>query len=130
MSSYADAQLAYTSSSILTAPPERLVLMLYDGALRFLAQAAAAFEAGELPLALEKVRRVDAILDELNLSLDMSHGELPARLRSIYLFCKQHLLECSLRKDPEGIRVIAGLLAELREAWEQVGDGQAGAAAP
>ena len=129
MSSYADAQLAYATSSILTAPPERLVLMLYDGAIRFLAQAVTALEAGEPSLALEKVRRVDAIIDELNVSLDMSQGELPDRLRSIYLFCKQHLLESSVRGDADGIRTVAGLLAELRDAWEQVSSGRSAAVA-
>jgi flagellar protein FliS len=129
MSVYADAQNAYTTSSILTAPPERLVVMLYDSAIRFVSQAAAAVEAGDLRLATQRVQRVDAILDELNLSLDMSHGELPERLRSIYLFCKRHLVESLLRKDPEGLRVVSGLLAELRDAWEQIAGGSGAEAA-
>ena len=40
-----DAKRAYTESSVLTAPPERLVVMLYDGAIRFLSQAAVAMRA-------------------------------------------------------------------------------------
>ena len=128
MSAYADAQAAYTTQSILTAPPERLVVMLYDSAIRFLAQAAAAFDGGDVELAHTKLRRVDAIIDELNLSLDMSYGELPERLRSIYLFCRRHLLEATLHKDSAALRTVATLLAELREAWEQVANGAAPAA--
>ena len=120
MSVYADAQHAYTTSSILTASPEQLVVMLYDSAIRFVGQAATAIENGNLKLANQRVQRVDAILDELNVSLDMSHGQLPERLRSIYLFCKRHLVESLLRKDPAGLRTVAGLLSELRDAWEQI----------
>jgi flagellar protein FliS len=134
MSAYADAQAAYTTQSILTAPPERLVVMLYDSAIRFLAQAAVAVEGDDVELAHAKLKRVDAIIDELNFSLDMSYGELPERLRSIYLFCKRHILQAMLHRDAAALRTVAGLLAELRQAWEQVANGeapglQAGAAA-
>ena len=128
MSAYADAQAAYATQSILTAPPERLVVMLYDSALRFLNQAASAYEEGDARLGLAKVRRVDAILAELNASLDMSYGELPERLRSIYVFCRQHLLDASLQRDPAGVRQVARLLASLHEAWESVAPGAAQAA--
>ena len=128
MSAYADAQAAYATQSILTAPPERLVVMLYDSALRFLNQAASAYEEGDARLGLAKVRRVDAILAELDGSLDMSYGELPERLRSIYVFCRQHLLDASLQRDPAGVRQVARLLASLHEAWESVAPGAAQAA--
>jgi len=120
MTAYADARQAYKESSILTAPPERLVLLLYDGAIRFLGQAAEATRAGDLELARARTRRAGAIIDELNLSLDMSYGELPERLRGIYLFCKRHLLESSVRRDPAAIERVASLLAELRDAWVEV----------
>ncbi len=123
MTAYAHAQSAYTTSSILTAPPERLVVMLFDGAIRFLGQAAAAIEAGDAVRANERAQRVGAIVDELNYSLDMSYGEIPERLRSIYEFCKHHLLACCLHKDAEGLRQIARLLGELRDAFEQVANG-------
>ena len=91
---YAGANRAYTESSILTAPPERLVVMLYDGAIRFLKQAAAAERNGHHQLFLERLRRGEAIIDELNVTLDMAQGgEVAVRLRSIYLFCKRHLVE-------------------------------------
>jgi flagellar protein FliS len=125
VSAYADAQAAYAAQSVLTAPPERLVVMLYDSALHFLNQAASAYEEGDAALGLAKLRRVDAILGELDASLDMSYGELPERLRSIYVFCRQHLLEASLQRDPAAIRQVTRLLASLHEAWESVVDGSA-----
>jgi flagellar protein FliS len=128
MSSYADAQSAYARQSILTAPPERLVIMLYDSAIRFLEDAAVATERSDVKLVNLKTKRVAAIIDELNVSLDMSYGELPARLRTIYGFCSEQLVNSMLKRNAKGYRDLAELLTELREAWVEVAE--SGAAAP
>jgi flagellar protein FliS len=120
MNPYAEAQRAYTESSVMTAPPEVLVVMLYDGAIRFLRQGAGAYRSGRIEHALDRVRRAEAIVNELNLALDMSHGELPARLRSIYLYCKRQFNDAMLHADPEPLEVVQRLLGELRGAWNQV----------
>ena len=120
MSTYANARQAYTQSSILTASREELVVMLYDGAIRFLRQSAEAMRGGDREGSRNKMRRAEAIIDELNTSLDMSYGEVPARLRSIYLFCKRHLIHANAATDPEAIEAVVRLLAELRSAWNQI----------
>lgn len=120
MTDYANARRAYNQSAILTAPPERLVVMLYDGAIRFLSQAAAAMRAGNARIAWQRMMRADAILNELDLTLDMSQGEIPARLRSIYLFCRRQLIEANRDADPGRIDAVGRMLGELRESWEQV----------
>lgn len=120
MNPYTSAQQAYTESSVLTAPPARLVVMLYDGAIRFLNIGAAALRNGDQVQARDRIRKAEAIIDELNHSLDMSQGDIPVRLRSIYLFCKRHLLQASIQKDPAAIDVVIGLLGELREAWDRI----------
>jgi flagellar protein FliS len=114
------ASKAYTESSVLTASPERLVVMLYDGAIRFLHQAAAAMEGGDRQQAQYRLRRADAIVDELNLSLDMTQGELPSHLRAIYLFCRRQIVEAIVQQAVEPIRVVIGLLAELRQSWDRL----------
>jgi flagellar protein FliS len=111
---------AYTEASVLTAPPGRLVVMLYDGAIRFLAQATAAMRAGDRGRMRERMARAVAIIDELNVTLDMSHGEIPERLRSIYLFCKRELAEASMQSEPARVEAVSGLLSELRESWEML----------
>jgi flagellar secretion chaperone FliS len=120
MNPYADAQRAYAESSVITAPPERLVVMLYDGAIRFLRQGAGAYQNGQIEHALDRCRRAEAIVNELNLSLDMSYGEVPERLRSIYLYCKRQLNDAMLHADPAPLEVVQRLLGELRGAWDQV----------
>ena len=120
MNPYAAAKAAYTEASVLTASPERLVVMLYDGAIRFLRQSAAFMRDGRRDQARDRLRKAQAVLDELNRTLDHRHGELPARLASIYGFCSRHLIESTLQADPDGYETVARLLSELRESWDQL----------
>jgi flagellar protein FliS len=121
MTPYAAAQNAYRDSAILTAPPERLVVMLYDGAHRFLFQAATALRSGDLVTTNAKLQRAEAIIKELRATLNFeAGGELATRLEAIYAFCQRHLLEARLERDPDRIEQVMALLAELREAWEQI----------
>lgn len=122
MNGYAAAKTAYTASAVMTATPERLVVMLFEGALSFLARASAASRAGNAVRAGENVRRTVAIIDELNLTLDMSRGDIPERLRSIYLFCKRQLLEAASGNDAETMDTVSRLLAELHEAFAEIAD--------
>jgi flagellar protein FliS len=111
---------AYRENSILTASPEQLVVMLYDGAGRFLRQAEGSIIDGSWLQASEKLSRAEAIIDELLATLDMDAGEVADRLQSIYVFCKTRLIEARIERDPVRVDQVARLLAELREAWSQV----------
>jgi flagellar secretion chaperone FliS len=113
---------AYTEASVLTASPGRLVVMLYDGAIRFLAQGAVAMRAGDRERMRDRLRRAEAIVDELNLILDMRYGEIPAQLSSLYLFCKRQIQEASIKVEPERVDHVVHLLTDLRESWEQIAD--------
>jgi flagellar secretion chaperone FliS len=111
---------AYRENSIMTASPEQLVVMLYDGAGRFLRQAEGAMLDGSWLLASEKLSRAEAIIDELLATLDMDAGEVADRLQSIYVFCKMRLIEARLHRDSVRVDQVARLLSELREAWSHV----------
>ena len=111
---------AYRENSILTASPEQLVVMLYDGAGRFLRQAEGSMIDGSWLQASEKLSRAEAIIDELLATLDMDAGEVAERLQSIYVFCKTRLIEARIERDPVRVDQVARLLGELREAWSQV----------
>src|SRR4051812_46577219 len=117
---YATAQQAYRDSSVLTAPPERLVVMLYDGAHRFLFQAAHAMRSGDISTMNNRMQRAEAIINELRGTLDHKNGgENAGRLESIYAFCQRHLLDARLKRDAERIEQVMKLLADLRQAWDQ-----------
>ena len=115
-----NAPQAYRSNAVLTASPEQLVVMLYDGAIRFLRQADALFSEGAWPQAIERIGRAQAIVDELLCTLNMDAGELSQRLESIYVFCAGHLRDARLRKDAARVRQVARLLGELRDAWAEI----------
>jgi flagellar secretion chaperone FliS len=120
MNPYARPQ-AYREASVMTASPEQLVVMLYDGAGRFLRQAETAMNGGGTWLqASEKLSRAEAIIDELLATLDMDAGEIAERLQAIYVFCKTRLIEARLERDPGRVDQVARLLASLREAWATI----------
>ena len=121
MNAYAaDSTLAYKESSVLTATPEQLVVMLYDGARRFLFQAAVAMRQDDIATCNGRLQRAEAIIDELTATLDRSTGELADRLAGLYAFYRRTLTEARLERSPEKIDQVARLLAELREAWAQL----------
>jgi flagellar secretion chaperone FliS len=121
LSAYTASQTAaYRQQSILTATPGQLVVMLYDGCLRFLHQAAFALREGKAGEAGARLSRAEAIIDELLDTLDLEKGGVVAsRLQGIYVFCNRHLLEARAAGDPEMIDKVAELLGELRDAWAQ-----------
>jgi flagellar protein FliS len=115
---------AYQQQSVLTAPPERLVVMLYDGCLRFLHQAAYAMREGAPRDADARLKRAEAIIDELNNTLDHKRGgEIASRLQGIYVFCRRHLLDARRANDADMVDKVAELLGELREAWAEIATG-------
>lgn len=117
---HAPTPLAYRQSAILTASPGRLVVMLYDGARRFLYQAAVAMAEGDPQLTHRKLRRAEDIIRYLRNTLDMEQGQIAEQLEAIYRFSQRHLLRARAERDPQKIEQVSGLLAELREAWAQI----------
>lgn len=114
-------QIAYQKTAILTATQGQLIVMLYDGAYRYLTQASAAMAERNIPLAHTKLRRAEMIIDHLRASLDFEGGgELAGRLWSIYSFCTRHLNEARVNRDPERIDQVRSLLGTLRDAWAEV----------
>jgi len=110
----------YRESAVLTASPAQLIVLLYDGALRYLHQAVVAIQANDLQLSHIKLRRAENIVMHLRGVLDLEQGEIPANLQLIYLFCQRHMLQARLDRDPEKVKQVAALLAQLREAWAAI----------
>jgi len=120
MSNLAASPEAYRQGAVLAATPGQLVVMLHDGARRFLRQAALAMRAGEVERAHNTLRRAELIIAHLDGTLDYEQGLLPQRLHAIYMFCLTHLNSARMTQDASKVEEVSGLLAELREAWTQV----------
>ena len=108
----------YKEMSILSAKPEQLILMLYDGALRFLRQAIKSLEENELETAHNNFIRTQNILTELIASLNFEKGgEIAFNLFRIYEFMHYTLVQANVKKEPEPARQIYDQIKKLRESW-------------
>ena len=109
----------YLKVKIQTAKPTELLLLLFDGALRFTAQAKRHMEARELDRKNELFLRAQAIILELIQALDPKIGdELYRKLIELYRFCYDRLLRANLEDDPRAADEATKILEHLRETWQ------------
>gem|GEM_PF-114397 len=106
----------YRQNSIKTAKPEDLLLMLYNGMLKFLGQAIRRIEEGDVQEAHNQILRVEDILLELQVSLDMNY-DVSISLALLYDYIYRRLVEANSRKDKDALWEVAGLIRELRDTW-------------
>lgn len=110
----------YQTNSILTAPPEELTLMLYNGAIKFLKQAKIHIEENKLDKAHNNIIKAQNIIRELMCTLDMQY-EIAQNLYQLYDFMYNWLVQANVNKlKPEGVQQIddvIGMLEELRDTW-------------
>jgi len=116
---------SYRQVATQTAPPGQIVLMLFEGAIRFLESATAGFglddPAESITAINNNVIRAQQIVRELNACLDMEQGgELAVHLQRLYGYCDRRLQESNLRKSPEGIADVIKRFSDLRDAWAQM----------
>ena len=106
-------------TGVAAASPHRLILMLYDGAIKALAEAGNHLAAGRVGPKGEAISKAIAIIDEgLKASLDAKRGgTIGAHLMELYDYMNRRLLVASMRNDPRGLEEVASLLRELRDAW-------------
>lgn len=110
----------YQQTQIDTASPERLLLMLYDGAIRFANVAKKALEDKDFSAANTHCLKVQNILNELMVTLDMKvGGELAQNLFDLYDFMTRQTVQANVSKNPEQLTGVLDILKELREAWMQ-----------
>lgn len=115
------AAAAYRSANVESAPPLKLVQMLYEGALRFLSQAEAAHAAGEGARFQERCLRSLAILTELRAALDPAQApELAANLEALYLFAESAVREAMQSESPARLASAREVLATLLDGWKRL----------
>lgn len=118
----------------MTATPEQLQMMLYDGAIRFAEQAKAALVAEDFEKSYQSISRVQKILTEM--SCGLKHDVLPElceKLAALYSYVYRRLIDANVKRDPEALEEAITLLRYQRETWsmllEQLGKARAAAAA-
>jgi len=116
-----DGITAYKDNSISTQSRGRLIVLLYEGAIKFLKQAIKELEAHNHLEKGKYITKAMAIIDELNYCLDMEvGGEVAENLRSLYVFMNKHLGQANIKCSAQQVREVIALLEELNEAWKAI----------
>ncbi|NLW55512.1 MAG: flagellar export chaperone FliS [Firmicutes bacterium] len=110
----------YRQTQVGTASPLELIIMMYDGAIRFCHQAETAIEEQNYSQANRMLQRAQDIIDELNINLNMEAGEIAINLRNLYEFINSKLFEANIKKDCTLLRQAVALLTELRSSWVEL----------
>ena len=109
---------AYRNTSIQTADQRTLILMLYDGLLRFLQKSIVKMEARDVEAAHNYLVRSREIVAELLATLRPEKaGAIGANLKRLYVYAFHRIVEANLRKDPEIVREVIKIVSTLREGW-------------
>jgi flagellar protein FliS len=110
----------YRNNQILNAPPEQILIMLYDGAIRFCRQAMLAMDSGDKKVRAEKISRTMAIICEFANSLDHQvGGEIATDLEALYAYMVRELTTANLKNNRSSLETVEALLVDLRETWGQ-----------
>lgn len=116
---------SYRQVATQTASPGNLVLMLFEGAIGFLEKGLRGFDL-EDPLEFNQtinnnILRAQAIINELNLSLNLRDGgDIAIHLRRLYTYMDRRLQECNVSKEKAGIEDVLGRLRVLRDTWSEM----------
>lgn len=116
----------YQRTQVQTASTGEIVVLLYDGAIRFLNRAQIGIEEGRMDSATADLIRGQEIVLELMAGLNFDKGgTLAVHLRDLYLFMYDTLVQANIKKDTARIQTVINLLDEVRGAWREVVSGPA-----
>lgn len=119
MTTAAYAARAYTTDSVSTASPARLLIMLFDRLVRDLVAAEQAIGKRDLAEASNQLVHAQAILTELNTSLDVDAWGGARGLSDLYMFMNRELIAANLGKDAAKVRAVHELAESLRQTWRE-----------
>lgn len=112
---------AYQDNTVSTQNKGRLIVLLYDGAIKFMKLAIKELEAGNYEAKGQYINRAVDIITELNAVLDMEQGgEIAANLRKLYTFMNNRLAQANAKRDPNMIRDVMKLMEELNQGWRAI----------
>lgn len=109
---------AYKRQQIMTATPEALTLMLYNGCLKFMQEGLDAMEKKDFEKTNTALQKAQAIISEFQVTLDMKY-DISHQLLPLYEYCYNRLVEGNMKSDPEKVIEAQGIIRELRDAWAQ-----------
>lgn len=109
---------AYKRQQIMTATPEALTLMLYNGCLRFLSEGMKALEEKKYEAANTALQKSQRIINEFRMTLKMEY-EISKQLMPLYDYCYDRIFIGNLKSDLAPLKEAQTIMTELRDAWAQ-----------
>ena len=123
MSTYSNYQNAYKKASVNTLDQNKLIIMLYDGAIKNANFAVQYMESGQIEKVHDSLIKTKNIVTELLATLNIEQGgEIAKNLKSLYSYMFSQLIEANMEKKSEPVLTVIDLLKELRGAWVQIGE--------
>ena len=114
-----NAQDKYFSQQILSASPEQLTMLLYEGALRFVKQSACACEEADFEESHRYNLKAQAIIQELYVTLDYQF-EIAESMGKLYDYVIYLLIQGNIKKDPEMLHQAEQFIKEFRDTWKEL----------
>lgn len=118
---YENAKDSYLKNQVISASPNKLIEMLYQGAIKSVKIAGLAIENDDPKKAHKELVRAQDILMELKGSLNTEvESDVPANLESLYDFMNEQLVKANINKDKTLLPPVVKMLTELLDAWTQI----------
>ena len=112
---------AYQNAAVTTQSRGRLIVLLYDGAIKFMKLAIKELEANNYEAKGRYIAKAQDIINELNAVLDMNAGgEIATNLRKLYCFMNNRLAEANAKRSAQMIREVITMMEELSESWKAI----------
>ena len=111
---------AYKKNQINTASSEQLVLMLYDGARKFIKKAIKSIQDGDMQAAHHNLIRSQDIVAELMCGINFEAGEMAETFLRFYRYMHSQLIQANLKKDSQYAQEVLEMIEDLRGAWAQI----------
>ena len=113
----------YRKTQISTSSQGRLILMMYEGAIKFTSLAVESMAKGDVANQGKYIQKAHDIINELSLALDFKKGgDVAPRLESLYQFALSQLTLANIKSDKKPLQAVLNILSPLLEAWTQLYD--------
>jgi flagellar protein FliS len=114
----AQTQALYLKMQVNTASPGDLILMLYNGCIKFMKQGLEAIKRRDFEVKNENIKKAQDIIDELVIALNMKY-DIAKQLASLYDFINRQLVEANVKLNEQSLEVAIDMITELRDTWAE-----------
>ena len=117
-----DAYSHYKETQIMTASQGKLIVLMYEGAIKFIESAANSLDAKKLDVVNNNLIKAQDIITELAISINFEAGEMANNMYNLYMYFNKNLLEANIKKDKAMMLEVRDMLSSLLEAWKKIAD--------